>query len=148
MGDIGGWSGFKVDPAELRGCAGSAAQLAGQIPGETGRITGPSDQASGKLPGWAAAGALHDCTNAWKVVLDRLSTDMDTYSTKLVAVAQNYEDNDAATAARLNEAILGPAGAGPAAPVVPGPYKPQAALGPDPFGTRIVNSPYAAPGRS
>ncbi|WP_329494430.1 hypothetical protein OG267_10125 [Kitasatospora herbaricolor] len=116
--------GYRVSPGELEGSGQSAKEVAGLVPGETTKVVDPSDQASATLKGWQLGGALHDCTADWKVLLDKLSTDMDTYGTKMIKMAQEYRANDLAVAAKLN--AIGTRSAPTAA-----------AGGPDPFGTTV-----------
>lgn len=92
---------LQVNPDVLTASGKSGQQIAEQIPGETTKIVQPSDQASGSLQGWATAGALHDCTAAWKTLLDGLAKDMDGYGGKLVAMAQNYRSTDQSVANQL-----------------------------------------------
>ncbi|MFI6448740.1 hypothetical protein [Kitasatospora sp. NPDC050543] len=121
-----GGGGYQVSPGELEGCGHSAKEVAGQIPGETGKVVGPSDSASGAFQGWQLSGALHDCTADWKTLLDKLSADMDSYGAKLIQMAQEYRGSDHTAMASMN--AIGAKYAAPA---------PAAAAGTDPFGTRV-----------
>ncbi|MFF1873666.1 hypothetical protein [Streptomyces sp. CB03911] len=115
-----------MSPDELEGSGQSAKEVAGLVPGETTKVVDPSDQASATLKDWQLSGALHDCTAGWKTLLDKLSTDMDSYGTKMIKMAQEYRGTDHGVAAKLN-AIGTQSAPGPA----------PAAAGPDPFGTTV-----------
>lgn len=97
-------SEFRVDPAALEGCGQSAQHLAGQVPGETARITGPSDQAAAGLRGWLTAGAIHDCGANWKTLLDKLAGEMGGCGAKLTQTAANYRQGEQSVYAHLKGA--------------------------------------------
>ncbi|MFG2825375.1 hypothetical protein ACGFX4_38840 [Kitasatospora sp. NPDC048365] len=119
--------GFGVNPGELEGSGRSAQEIAGRVPGETVKVVGSSDMASGGLKGWQVSGALRDCTGGWKALLDRLGADMDAYGGKLISMAQTYRAGDRDAAASVSRA--GQAGSvGPVAPAKQG----------DPFGTKLL----------
>jgi hypothetical protein len=129
---------LKVNPDELAACGGSAQQIAEQMPGQTAKIVAPSDQATAALHGWKTGAALHDCTSAWKTLLDGLSKDMDGYGAKMIQMAQNYRQADQTAAAGVNAVAQSSVAAGNA------PFVPPAGA-PDPFGTAIVGRPYEIP---
>ncbi|WP_181799463.1 WXG100 family type VII secretion target [Kitasatospora acidiphila] len=147
---------LQVNPDVLTASGKSGQQIAEQIPGETTKIVQPSDQASEGLQGWATAGALHDCTAAWKTLLDGLAKDMDGYGGKLVAMAQNYRSTDQSVAAQLaaiNQPAPTPAAAtttqsattaSTMSAVIDAPYVLPPGS-PDPFATKLIDAPYVVP---
>lgn len=114
-------SQFTVNPAALEGCGQSAQHIAQQVPGETAKIVGPSDQASAALKGWRTAGALHDCSANWKTLLDRLSVEMAGCGTRLVQTAAGYRQGEQSVYAHLQGGNP-PAGSGSKAAAVPDPW--------------------------
>ncbi|MEV7773084.1 hypothetical protein [Kitasatospora sp. NPDC086791] len=114
---------LKVNPAELDGCGQSAQHLGGLIPGETSKITEPSNQAAATLTGWQMAAAIRNCGTNWKTLLDRLGSDMGDVGTKLASSATYYRQVEKAIHASLKD---------PNAP---------ATDEPDPFGTVVVPGP-------
>ncbi|MFF7632476.1 hypothetical protein ACFZB9_04895 [Kitasatospora sp. NPDC008050] len=98
-------SGFRVNPDELEGAGNNAEQVAGQIPGETTAVVGPSEQATNSLRGWQTGGALHDCTAAWKSLLAALAGEMDQAGMNLVANAQAYRAADGGAAAVMSAPV-------------------------------------------
>lgn len=104
---------FRVNPDELEGCGNSAKQVAEQIPGETTNLVKPSGAASDNLQGWATAGALRDCTNDWKALLDKFSGEMDSYGAKMIQMAQQYRAADQTVASSMQPAGSAVAGETP-----------------------------------
>ncbi|MGW6919113.1 hypothetical protein ACWGB8_35655 [Kitasatospora sp. NPDC054939] len=121
--DAPGGRNLRVAPGELEGSGQGAQKIAGEIPPETKKVVEPSDAAANELKGWAAAGALRDCTDGWKKLLDGLAKDMDAYGGKLIATGQGYRTVEHTVAASM--AAPAPAQVS----IQPG--------GPDPFDTLI-----------
>ncbi|AUY50601.1 hypothetical protein [Streptomyces sp. CB01881] len=127
-------SQFTVNPAALDGCGQSAQHIGGQIPGETTKITAPSDQASATLAGWQTAASLHNCSTNWKTLLDKLGGDMSTCGSKLVQTAAGYRQGEQSAYAHLRGSNAAAAGGAPAGAAT------------DPFGT-VLASETAGAGR-
>ncbi|MFJ3789333.1 hypothetical protein [Kitasatospora sp. NPDC090091] len=116
---MAGGTGFTVRPDELSAAGSNAQAVAGKVPEETARLAAPSDKAAAGLPGWQSGPALHDCSAAWKALLDGLAEDMRTAGGNLITTAHNYRTSDRSM------------GGTPVAQ----------SGGTDPFGTRIRQSP-------
>ncbi|WP_406202595.1 hypothetical protein OH807_24605 [Kitasatospora sp. NBC_01560] len=93
--------------------------MAGKVPEETAKLAAPSDRAAAALPGSLSGPALHDCSAAWKALLDGLAGDMRAAGGNLLTTAQNYRTSDRSAGG---------------APVAEG-------GGGDPFRTRVRQSP-------
>ncbi|WP_405361179.1 hypothetical protein OG535_23765 [Kitasatospora sp. NBC_00085] len=115
---MAGGAGFTVRPDELSAAGTNAQTVAGKVPEETARLAAPSDRAAAALPGWQSGAALHDCSAAWKTLLDGLAEDMKTAGGNLLATAHNYRNSDRSMGGT-----------------------PVAAGGSDPFNTRVRQSP-------
>ncbi|RKT09572.1 hypothetical protein BX285_6667 [Streptomyces sp. 1114.5] len=117
---------FKVNPAELDGCGQSAQHIGGLIPGETGKITEPCNQAAGGLKGWLTATAIQNCGTNWKTLLDKLGGDMGDVGTKLASSAAYYRQVEQ----DIHGSMKNPSAPTPSEPdpfnttFVPGPVKP------------------------
>ncbi|MFF2080927.1 hypothetical protein ACFVXG_39935 [Kitasatospora sp. NPDC058162] len=116
---------FKVKPAELDGCGQSAQHIGGLIPGETTKITEPSNQAAGTLQGWQTATAIKNCSANWKTLLDKLGSDMGDVGTKLGTTATYYRQAEQNAHNSMRN---------PNAPASNGPE-------PDPFDTNFTQGP-------
>ncbi|MFE5582100.1 WXG100 family type VII secretion target [Kitasatospora sp. NPDC056531] len=117
---------YKVKPDELDGCGQSAQHIGGLIPGETTKITEPSNQAAGTLQGWQTATAITNCGTNWKTLLDKLGGDMGDVGTKLATSAAYYRQAEQ----NAHNSMRNPNAPLPEVPdpfdttVVPGPVKP------------------------
>ncbi|GAB7181701.1 hypothetical protein ATKI12_1532 [Kitasatospora sp. Ki12] len=119
---------LKVNPAELDGCGQSAQHIGGLIPGETSKITEPSNQAAGTLAGWQLATAIRNCGTNWKTLLDKLGGDMGDVGTKLASSATYYRQVEKAIHASLKDPNSPTDEPDPFGTVVaPGPVKPYSA---------------------
>ncbi|MGW4381255.1 hypothetical protein [Kitasatospora sp. NPDC004531] len=96
VGPGGSGGGFQVDPEELDGAGVNATTAAERLPEAATRVAGPSDSAEQGLRGWLTGSELDACTTEWKMVLDKLSAEMDRQGENLHRTAKNYRDADQA----------------------------------------------------
>ena len=85
---------LRVRPGDLEQAGRTAQKTAAEIPRSIKSVLSASDHAESGLHGWGTAGALNDCTNAWKALLDKLSAETDRAGANLIATAGNYRGAD------------------------------------------------------
>ena len=100
---------LRVRPGDLEQAGHTAQQTARQIPEETKGVLSGSDQAEPGLRGWQTSRSLHDCTNAWKTLLDKLAAEIDRAGANLITTAGNYRSSDHETKRAVTTAAQPPA---------------------------------------
>ncbi|GAA2743005.1 hypothetical protein [Kitasatospora cinereorecta] len=88
-------TGFRVHPVELAAAGRSGRSTAELLRLDVTAAVAPLDAAVAALPGWRTASALHDCTEAWRLVLVALTDELATIGADLERTAANYTAADA-----------------------------------------------------
>ncbi|WP_354641845.1 type VII secretion target [Kitasatospora camelliae] len=85
-------AGFRVHPTGLADAGQHARSTAERLRADAAAVAGPGDAAVAALPGWRTAAALHDCAEAWRVLLLRLVEELDGLGADLDRTAANYRE--------------------------------------------------------
>lgn len=92
----GGNGDFQVEPADVRKAGDNATQIGSEMRAEGDELLTSSRTVSSGMDGFALAGALGGCAQAWSDKLDSVAAEVGGVGDRLQVNAGNYEKADAA----------------------------------------------------